>query len=194
MAYYDEEGNIVEGALSPDEAKALREENEARTREIEETKQRLAKLENKDFNFRKLENMTQEEIAKLSARELEVQKQMEALQEKTHEFTQKQIDAAKKSALSKLAGADQELQTRILSNYDRIKDEAVTEEEITNKMIEAYTLTTGSGPSVNPLAQAMGFSGMGLPPTEQDKSFADTERGKELAASLGMNIAKQDSK
>lgn len=190
MAYYDEDGNIVEGILTPEEAQVLKEERESTTKALDEAKERLSKLETKDFNFRKLESMTQEEIAKLSTREIEVQKQIEEIAKQQQDFSQKQIDFTKKKALSLVAGHDEELQAKVLTNYDRIKDEATTEEEIARKMFEAYTLATGSSPSVNPIAQAMTFTG-GTPPPNKSADFSQTDRGKDLASSLGMSIAKE---
>lgn len=184
---------MIEGVLSPEEAQALRTEKEAHATELAAAKQRLVGLENKDYNFRKLESMTQEEINKLSATELEIKKDQEKLRADQEAFSQKQIESAKRSALNMVAAGDDELQAKILANYDRIKDEATTEEEIRNKMYEAYTLTTAIGPAENPLAQAMTFTG-GKPPVNKTESFAETERGKDLAASLGMNIAKQEKK
>lgn len=184
---YDEQGNLIEGALSPEEVKELQEAKEASIKEASEIKERLVKLEAKDMNFRRLEQMTEEEKAKLSVEQLEVRKQMEALADKQKEFSTKQIDSYKGNAIAALAGEDAETRDKVLKNYDRIKDDAVTPEEINRKMMEAYAMTVGTQTIANPLSVAMGFAG-GQGPKKENKSFSDSAEGISFAKSLGMKI------
>lgn len=190
---YDEEGNLIEGALTPDEVQALHDEKEALAQEAASVKERLSKLEAKDMNFRRLEQMTEDEKAKLSAQEMEIIKRQEALESEQRDFRNRQIDSYKNAAISALPiGDDAEMREKITKNYDRIKDEAVTPEEIARKMYEAYSMTIGTQNIANPLNVAMGFSGGQPPKSTSSKGFADSDEGKALAASLGMSIAKSN--
>ena len=52
--YYDDQGNEVEGVLSPDEAKALQEKASKLEGELSQKEEELGKFSNKDLNFSKL--------------------------------------------------------------------------------------------------------------------------------------------
>lgn len=182
---YNADGELVEGALTPDEIQAIKDEKDALASEAAAIKERLSKLEAKDMNFRKLEQMTEEEKAKLSDKEKELMLRQEALETQQKEFTSKQIESSKNHVLTMLVGDDEETRAKVLKNYDRIKDEATSLEEISIKMNEAYSMTIGTQNIANPLSVAMGFNG-GQAPKKESTRFADTERGKAIAKELGL--------
>lgn len=183
---YDEEGNLVEGAMTPEEAKKLQEEKEAATKEVTEIKDKLSKLENKDFNFKKLREMNEKEKEKLTAQEMELLQRQEKLEEDQKSFVQSQISSYKNDALAVVAGDNEELRKKILFHYNRIKDEAVSREDVFKKIREAATLAREENKILNPINSAMNFQGN--PPSKQDKP--ESEYSKEMRGHW--NISDED--
>lgn len=150
---YNAEGELIEGILPPEEAKTLQET-------LEETKAKLEKLENKDFNFRKLEQMTAEERSKLTATELALKQQQEKLEADQRNFFETSIAEVKNDVLDGLVGDDVELRKKVELNYARLKDSesAKSRSEIKKLMEEAYTLSVGTR-GANPINAAFNRSG-----------------------------------
>lgn len=180
---YDADGNEVEAFL-PDEVKPYQEKTELYEKELNETKEKLTKLENKDLNFKKLRDMTETEREKLTVTELELKKRQEVLEEQTQSFRQQVVQSHMDDALAVLAGDDDETRKKILLNYDRIKDEATTKDEVFKKMKDAYKLTKEGSNARNPLGAAMGSVG-NAPTRKEDKTMSDEL--KELASKMGIN-------
>jgi len=148
---YDVDGNPIQ-AFTPEEIAE-------KEKELETTKTELEKLKNKDFNFKKLRDMNEEEKAKLTGVELQLKQKQEELEENQKTFSQQIVDGNKNEALAVLVGDDEELRKKVLSNYDRIKGDAVTKEEINSRMREAYNMLGQFASKPNPLLQAVNFSG-----------------------------------
>lgn len=148
--YIDDNGNETELNLSLEQINGLNEEKTKLSTDLEETKAKLAGLENKDFNFKRLENLTKEEMAKLSSREIELMKRQEALEDTQKQFTKKQTDSYKEIALARFGISDPETRAKVMAQYDRLKDEASTEDEIYGKMKDAVTVATGRTPGTSP--------------------------------------------
>ena len=149
---YDAEGNAVTGVYLPDEVEPFK-------KELEEAKIKLTKLENKDYNFRKLQDMTEEERKKLSVTELELKKQQEKLEEEQQNFRNTVVAELKDDVLYSLVGDDKALRDKILYNFDRIKgSEQVTKRsELVAMMREARDMLGGA--SKNPLTAAINYDG-----------------------------------
>jgi hypothetical protein len=189
---YDEEGNLVENAYLPDEVKELESNKAKYETEIGEYKSKLSKMENKDYNFKKLRDMTEEEVKKLSAQEMEYKTRLESIEEKERGFVEKTINSYKDNAFNQYAGEDEELKKKIQFHYDRIKDDATTQEEINTKTEEAYLLAT-KHTRPNPIHQAVNLTGS-APMRPKSKSYADTDDGRGLAEELGMTFINKDKK
>jgi chromosome segregation ATPase len=181
---YDAEGNLIEGALLPDEVKPVQEELATIKEELKQTKESLSRLSNKDMNFKKLRDMTEAEKEKLTATEMELKKRQESLEEEQRTWKEQVIESHKNDSLAVLAGDDEDLRKIILLNYDRIKDDATTKEQVAKKMKEAYLLSTEKAHSMNPLL-ATG----GLPPSSSKKNEITPEL-KDLAKRFG--VSKED--
>ena len=162
---FDVDGNPIEGLLSLEESSAL-------NTSLEENKEKLTKLENKDFNFRKLESMTEEEKNKLTAVELSLKKQQEELEEKQKSFETGFVTDVKKDLLDSLVGDDEELRKKVELNYARIKDSetAKTREEIKNVLSDALSMSVGVKTN-NPLNRAI--NGSGNAPAGSSKPSSD---------------------
>lgn len=150
---YNADGEAIEGVLPPEEVKTIQEQ-------LAETKSKLEKLENKDFNFRKLEQMTEEERAKLSATELSLKQQQEKLEADQRSFSENFISEIKDDVLNNLVGDDVELRKKVELNFSRLKDSenARSRSEINKLMQEAYVLSAG-GRHSNPVNAAINASG-----------------------------------
>ena len=165
---YNADGEPIEGVLPPEEIKTLQQQ-------LVETNEKLSKLENKDFNFRKLEQMTEEEKSKLSATELLLKKQQEELEEKQNSFITNTVSEIKNDVLESLAGDDADLKAKIELNFNRLKDSdnAKTRKEIKDLMSEAYSMSIGSRPH-NPVFSAHNAGGNPVIKTEKTSSdFVD---------------------
>lgn len=189
MPIYDENGEEMEGALPPDEAKALKEELEAKAQELKEKSERLQGLESKDMNFRRLEQMTEAEKSKLTEKETELMKRQEALEDQQRSFENKQIESIKEYAIKNLVGEDAELREKILEKYKSIAGEAKTPEEISERVADAFAMARRKNESINPLAAVMGVPGSA--PKQKSGNFADTDAGKALAKELGMSFVNE---
>jgi hypothetical protein len=151
----------VEGVLAPEEAKILQDQ-------LAETTAKLTKLENKDFNFRRLENMTEEEKAKLTVTELGLKKQQEELETKQKEMESTFVGDIKGDLLSSLVGDDEELKKKVELNYSRIKESetAKTRAEIKAVLNDAYVMSVGIK-GRNPINSAINASGAPAVKTEK---------------------------
>jgi hypothetical protein len=177
MAYYDENGNAIEGILSPEETAQLK-------TELSTVKESLAKLENKEFNFKKLRDMSNEEREKLTVTELELKKRQESLEEEQRTWKQQVVESHKDDALAVLAGDNEELRKKILLNYNRLKDEAVTKEQVAKKMKEAYLLSKERhADEIDPLSQAL-VNGVPPKPKSSDRVSPELE---DLAKKFGVS-------
>jgi predicted nuclease with TOPRIM domain len=173
---YDNDGNPVEGVLPPEEIKSLQEK-------LDETNEKLAKLENKDFNFRKLEEMTEAEKEKLSAAELALKKQQEELEEKQKSFETSFITDIKNDLLNSMAGEDEDLKKTIEANYNRLSDSATarSREQIKTLLNDAYVMSVGTK-FVNPVLNANNISG-----NSSVKSSKTSDSVLEIGKKLGLS-------
>lgn len=197
MAYYDEDGNPVEGVLSPEEVKELQEKAEKAAEfeaQIQEKEAAINKLSQKDLNFKKFKTMTeaerQEEMAGWSEEKKFYMQEIEALNDRVERQSEATIGTAKERKIKALAGEDADLRKEIEEQYERLGGEAFTPEEVSRQLDEAYVVVKHRKESSNivdpmntfvPSTQGMGFSG-------KKTDFADTEDGQKLAKELGLKL------
>ena len=184
--YFDAEGNQVEGLKSPDEIKRVETDLAAKEAESEELKKQLATYANKDFNFKKLRDMTEDEMGRLSKVEKSLLERQEKLEEDSTSFKQRVIESHKNDSLAVLAGDDTELRKKIDYHYGRIIGDATTKDEIATKMREAYLLSTGGGHAgVDQLNRAAGFTSSGFVAPQKKGELSQDQ--KDLASHLGLS-------
>lgn len=157
-ALYDDAGNQIEGALSPDEAKALQEKAalaDTLQAQVKEKDEALTKLQDKDFNFENLRKASADEREKIlsqhSARERVLIEQIEAQNKSIEEMGAGAIKEATNDMLSILAGDDADLKAQIELAAKDFVGEAKTKEEIAKRLEKAYTIVKGMKPTINPL-------------------------------------------
>lgn len=185
---YDAEGNEKQ-VPTEDEIKAMVSEKET---ELTTVKEKLAKLENKEFNFKRLKDMTDAEKEKLSGIELDLKQKQEKLEEDQKAFIEDQVKERKEYAFTSLAGDDKDLRAKLEFHFKRLDPDkpATTQEAIMARAREAYTLATGNSVQTrSQLSGAMGLQGTGMKAKAQNDITADPE-AMELAAKMG--VSKED--
>src|SRR3990167_5124025 len=151
---FDENGQEVPGVLSPEETNKILEEKKALEdrisnfdKENQTIKDQLEKLSKKDYDWKRLKDMNEAEKKELTAKEMELLKRQEFLEEKQTElvksqqsFEERNVENSKKKYLDEYAGSDAEMRKEVLKNYDRIKDDAKDDVSVGMKMKEAMGL------------------------------------------------------
>lgn len=192
MGYYNDEGELVEGVLPPEEAKALQEkaaalEEKAKLAEeldakLKEKEEELTKLANKDLNFKKLRDKSESEIealkTKMSEKDKLILTEVMDLRREKAEMENKVHERTKRDILTSM-GVDENEQKAIelaLKEIGGLGD-AKTPDEIENRYRTAYIVAKGQPPQKNPI-----FSGYAATYREPDltpKKFDETDQGKD---------------
>jgi len=157
---YDVEGNPIDGLISPEEIIKQQEDFETNKKVLEENQSKLEKLEKKDFDYKKLRDMTDDEKAKYSAAEMALRERQEALEEDQQSFRDGFVKSIKDDVIKSLAGDDDELAKKMEINYGRIKDSenASSREDISRLMSDAYGMSADikSGSPLNKAVNSVG--------------------------------------
>lgn len=203
MAFFDEDGNEVEGILPPEEIKALQEKAaalEEKARLADELNSKLAekeaeieKLANKDLNFKKLRDKSEAEIEALKSKMNEKDKlvltEVMDLRREKAEMERKVEEKTRADVLKSLTGGDEAVQKSIelaLKEIGGLGD-AKTPEEIEARYRTAFIVAKGQAPSKNPLFS--GYSSSYREPALEKKDFTETEQGKESFRKWFPNLA-----
>lgn len=155
----------------------------AKDAEIAAANDKLKGYADKDFNFKRMREMTDAEKAALTASELELRQRQEKLEDEQKSWRESQELAHKNDAIALLAGNDTELRKKLELHYERISDPAVTRDQIFSKMSEAAKLA-GAAVQSDPFNRAASWSGGVTPPTP---SAGLSSEQTELAARLGIS-------
>lgn len=192
--YFDDDGNEVEYDVSPEEAKELQEKAkkaEELEKVLQEKETEIEKLSKKDINFKKLNFKNQKELEEKTADWNEREK---ALRDKIAEF-ESAVYAPAENTKNKLfdeyAGGDEKLKEKLQNEFEAIGgNNAKTPDEVKAHMDKAAIFVQHElNKTSNPINQYSPSSiGTGMPSSSRKTNFADTEGGKKLAASLGIDI------
>lgn len=190
MAYYNDEGELVEGVLSPEETKALQEKAAAaeaaaaKTAELEaqlkEKEEAISKLSNKDYNFGKLREKTEQEIEdmkkKMSEKEKLLLDEVMATRKQLDDKEKAEFEETRREVLASLTGGDADKEKAILAAEKELAGEAKTSKELEDRLRKASILATGEPPKRNPIFS--GYRASYREPDEQKQRFTDSEEGK----------------
>lgn len=192
MPLYDEEGNEVEGALAPHEAKELLD----KAQKVETLEAEIQKFQSKDFNFSKFREKTKEEQDKIKSEMSQKEKmlldEIEDLRGKIGAKDEATIGEARKMYLKSYAGEDEKLQELIEAEYNKLPTEALTPEQVAHKMGEANALVQYRLSQMNEDNRTSPFNFVPSSTAQfqfreqKKKSFADTPEGEGLAGDLGL--------
>jgi len=197
MDFYNEDGEKVEGVISPEEAAQLQ-EKAAKYTELEvtlaEKEEAIQKLSQKDLNFKKFRTLTeaerQEEMKGWSEEKRFYMQEIENLHGKMEKFSDASVGTVKEDKIKALVGDDKDLRKELEEQYTRLGTEAVTKEQIIDQLDEAHLILQHRKDRVNridplnsyvPSTRGQGFS-------DKKTDFADTEDGKQLAKELGLKL------
>jgi len=157
---------------------------------------KLAGLESKDFNFRKFEQASEEEKAKLTEKMTEIEKasvqEIANLTAKIEENEKISHDGMKEKAIKALAGEDEEFKKELETAYEKSLEfggKAKSPEDVALRMQEAYRYIKGTAPNVNALNAFVPNT-----PVVEDKSkrFTDSDKGKSMLQENFPNLYPKD--
>lgn len=179
---YNEDGEPVEGAIPAEEAQKIKDE-------LETVKQEKAKLENKDFNFKRLRDMTKQETDKLTEKEIALIKNQEKLEEQISSFANNQTKANVDDVLNVLAGEDVKMRELIEAELKNFPGDNTNKSDLQARARKAFLIVTGEANMSrvpNPLFQAHRINGSSSAGgSAQAKQFNDNE--KALASKMGIS-------
>ncbi len=186
MALHDDNGDPVEGALTPEQAKELQDkviaadavtakaaELEAQLKEKEE---QLSKLNKKDFDYGRLRDKTDTEIDEMKKKLSEKDKMIldSALRFEAKEKAE--FNEARRELLDALSGNDENKRKAIEAAEKDVVGDPKTKEELEDKLRKASILALGEAPKRNPIFS--GYSSSYREPNETKTRFTDTDQGK----------------
>lgn len=171
----------AEAATAKAEADALKVEKEKLESEYK-------KLKGKDMNFRRLEQMTQEERDALTDKETELQKRQEALEDQQQSHIKALHDDWRSAAIEKASRGDAEKAKAIQAALDDLKGEETDRASIESRVAKAAKLARKDDPT-DRVGSVFSFNGYS-PEKPKEKSFADTDEGTELARRMGLSYVK----
>jgi len=172
----DGEDQQADDKLTQLEQKAA--ELEAKLKEKEE---QIAKLSNKDLNFTRFKDKTEAEVNEMKKKMTEKEKMLTTeLYELTKERQvekEKSYNEAKQEILNSLSKGDKDLAKRIEDQADSLAGEAVTASELEERLRKGFILAQGELPRANPIFS--GYSPSYRDPNNTEKRFSETVTGKE---------------
>jgi len=201
---YDANGQPVEGVLSKEEVEELQksieetkaaeiqaikdEAAEERARleeELNNAKEALTKVDDKNLNFKNLREAKKTAEEKLVELETQMTDKLKELENKLTATSEKaKVDIL----IDKMVGDDDELKKKVKFHYDNFKDSPKDEDELKERITNSYILATGSKPSDDLPAGAVS-SGGGTPPKPEMPLTGklESEESKEVAKNLGIS-------
>lgn len=164
------------------ELKAAAAKNAELEKLVQEKEAELAKLKDKDMNFQRFREKSEEEKKefreKLSSEQKFLFDELNNLREERTTMQQSQLNSAKERVLASLAGEDKDLAKSIELQAGEFSGTPATPEELEKRFRNAYVIVKAAKPAVRPIYQyAPGF-GSDEPGEGQEKDFVKTPRGK----------------
>lgn len=166
--------------------------------EFETKAQELERLNaEKTQNFKKLNDMTEAERAKFSAKEIENMKRMEATEtelattkERLAEKEQNEITSKRSAAFARFAGSDAELLKKIQENYDLLEKLDETNPETFKTRVEKAAQMSGiTTQGFNPINSYWeGAAPSQQKPKDSKEEFMKSERAKDALKAMGDKV------
>ena len=204
MKAFNAEGEEIDVFSAEEHTAAIAAETEKVKKEVEgqfapkitalETELTGAKtaLGDRAHEFGKFRELHADVVAKLGVAErtiYENQKSQHEREVKAEEDATKRLNDTVDASIRATAGADEKLFTKMKEMWQVIGIKAVTTDEIENKKKMVLGAISQTQPDL--VASVAGFSGGFKPPVDTKKegeTFADTDAGKGLAKSIGLEL------
>lgn len=154
--------------------------------EITRLEGELKKFQDKDYNFNALRNR---QLGDLSPEEKEkiLADKLGEIEEKQAEYRTSQRTERIDDALDVFAGDDEERKKfAFYFENDKRSEKAVSAKDIQKLMKEYMPLVKGNSAMEDSFNRAASHYG-GAPMKQEDKSFAESDRGKQLSKELGLD-------
>lgn len=193
MKILNEDGNEIE-VYTAEDMKAKEDEfGKTLTQKETELAEARTALNERTGEFKQFRKLNDEAVAKLSVAERTIYENGLALQKVNEE----RADSEKKTreglidtAIHAKAGTDEKLFLKMKDMYSIMGIEATTPAEIERKTLAVLGAIGATEPDL--IASVNGFSGGSYTPprvnNSDDKSFADTDRGRAIANELGLKL------
>jgi hypothetical protein len=166
-----------------EEEKEQKEELENKVYIDDDEKEELERLRKKDFNWKELRE-------KNKVKEEELAKEKENLLKEKEDWQQQKLNSWKEEAIMFQVGDDEETKKKALYNYDRIKGEPKTKEEVAEQMRDAVAMAKGYK-TPDSLSKAVNYEGSSkITRKSDDKDLSDDAK----AAAEQFGITKADIK
>jgi len=179
--YFDELGNKVEGYSAEEVAQKLEEErltaieeaNAARQDEIDvlneelsnkekalgEAQEALQKERDKDKNLGGQRRVIENKENEITELKKDIEQLKQDSQSKLMEIEKKANDSKINSLIERVSEGSKELKDKIKFFYDNFKGEPKNDEELLERIKNAYTLATGGQPSIKMTGEMISGSG-----------------------------------
>jgi predicted RNase H-like nuclease (RuvC/YqgF family) len=166
------------------EKEKLESEKDRLAREQEEANEKLKKYQDKDYNFKRLRDMTEEEKERLTEVERELKMRQEKLEDEQKEFRSKTLEEKRANVFKRFSNGDAELEGKLKNAYDLFSGDADTMEAIEARAMNAYKLVRPDN-TPNPVMGAFGSVGT-VPTKPKAKNFSETDEGKAYMEAFGV--------
>ena len=201
MEAYNEDGKMIEGALSQEEVTAKIDERIAEMTEkglvlTDEQKVEMDKLKDKDFNFEALrkknedkKNVVDDEKTELQTAKEELEARLQAIEESTKTKSEKETLSWEEKAFSQVNPDKDEKMTEKIKYIIENKLSGVkpsSEQEYLELVVDASRLLPQD--EFNPVLGANAVSGS---PSNAKVSYAETDEGKSKAKAIGMTYQEE---
>jgi chromosome segregation ATPase len=177
----------AEAAQAKAEAEARKTELESIRAEKDKSDAELAKLRNKDMNFKRLREMTDEEKDKLTEQEMSLKRKEEELDDRLSSHEKAVRNDWRSAAIEKASHGDPDKAKAIEEALKDVTGEDTDRSAIESRVAKAARLARKDN-EVDHVGSAMSFSGS-APERQKEKDFADTPEGSDFARRSGFRFA-----
>lgn len=195
----DESGKEIEVysaeevAARDKEVETFKTEAEAKAKEATEARAEAEKanrvLAEKNINFKRYQDMNEEEKKALTAKDIENIQRAEAAEKKALDLEQRydndkkaERESLKTKAIDAYSKGDEDLKKKLTENYDLVKIDGVDQDSIQRKVELSYNMLGLGKPKINPFSQHY----VGEAPNKgMEEKFADTDKGKAGLSAMG---------
>ena len=215
MSYYDQNGEEVDGVMSPEEVQALLAENEAESqrlieeahvaaeeqanevgRLLAEKEAELEKLHNKDMNFGRLRGKTEADGSKIAALEKQIDEMKGGIISQIDKINQVMSEKEVSEAILVATGGDRELAEKVKTFYKTFNGAPKDAKEMQQRIDNSLTLA-GGGRTTIVGANVYSAAGGTFQSDNVGGQSKWTDTQKELGRNLGItdaDIAKYQNK